>query len=146
MSDEAIQVDGPYDNVFEALGLPESDVRLAKNLARRALRDAIEAQGLSQREAAKLMDVPQPNLARALTGTSSSLSWDQIFKLWTLLGGQVQISLVPGAGGTAGHVEAEGPGMLLAERLVPPAARPAPDPKKERAAAERTRSAVARKK
>lgn len=141
MTEHRIEVEGPFDNAYEALGLPESDVRQAKNLARRALREAIAAKGIGQREAAKLLGVPQPNLARALNISSSSLSWDQLFRFWTALGGCVQIKLVPASGSFPGHVEAEGPGMPLCERKKPPSA--PPSPKQRRSAAERVRSTSA---
>jgi predicted XRE-type DNA-binding protein len=140
LNEDDVQVHGPFDNVFDALGLPDADVRQAKNLAQLTLRDAIEARGLSQREAAALMGVSQPNLARTLTKSCSSLTWDQLFKLWTALGGNVQISFLPGAGEGTGHVEAEGPGLLLPQRIAPPKTRPQPAPKKARTAAQRTRS------
>jgi len=135
-----MSVEGPFDNVFEALGLPEPDVRQAKALARIALRDAIAARGLTQRQAAEMLGIPQSNLARALSGSSTSLTWDKLFELWTTLGGRVQVSFIPGDG--PGKVEAEGPGCLLEERLVPPAAPPTPRKK----VAERRPAAAAKRK
>ena len=143
MSEEPIQVEGPYQNVFEALGLSEPDVRQAKNLARLALEDLLAARGLSQREAAKLIGVPQPNLARALKGRSGDVSFDQLFRFWTTLGGHVQISFLPGSGPTSGRVEAEGPGMRLEKRARPPAVAPAPLAKRSRGVAEAVASAKA---
>lgn len=134
-----MSVDGPFENVFEALGLPEPDVRQAKNLARIALRDAIAARGLTQRDAAALLDIPQSNLARALSVSSTSLTWDKIFAMWTTLGGRVQVSFIPGD--RPGKVEAEAPGLLLDERLSPPAQRPTP----RKVAAERRPSASRKK-
>ncbi len=107
------EVTGPIYNVFEALDLPEPDVLQAKNLARRALREALEARGLSQRAAAKLMGVSQPNLARALAGTSESVTFDQLFKLWTALGGRVQIGFVAGEPNGRGQIVAESPGQWM---------------------------------
>jgi predicted XRE-type DNA-binding protein len=143
MNPEEIEVEGPFDNVFAALGLSEPDVRQAKNWARIALREAIAAKGLTQREAAERLGMPQSNLARALGGSASSLTWDKLFGMWTALGGRVQVSLIPDADG---QVVAEGPGMLLPDRLVPPATPPAAAPKKRRQAAERTSSAEAKRK
>jgi predicted XRE-type DNA-binding protein len=135
-----VNIDGPCENVFEALGLSEPDVRQAKGLARIALREAIEAQGMTQRQAAAKLGIPQSNLARALSASPSSLTWDKVFEMWTALGGRVQISFMPGEG--PGKVEAEGPGMLFGERLAPPAEPPAP----RKQAAERRSSTSARRK
>lgn len=135
MSDDTSEVSEAFSNVFEALGLPDPDIRQSKNLARIAVGDAIAARGLSQRAAAKLIGIPQPNLARALSGSSDCTTLDQWFRYWTALGGHVQISFLPGEGITdRGLVVAEGPGMLLAQRERPPAEAPAPASKPRRVA------------
>ena len=53
-------------NVFADADLPDADERLARAKLMRRVTQLIKERGLTQREAAELMDVPQPHISLLL--------------------------------------------------------------------------------
>lgn len=82
-------------NVFEDLGISEPDVELAKaDLAIRIQRLA-EHRRLARDEAAALLKVPQSNLADLFHGRFATCSIDQLLRILTCLGDDVEITITP---------------------------------------------------
>jgi predicted XRE-type DNA-binding protein len=58
-------------NVFADAGLPDADTQLVKAQLVGRIDAIIHERGLSQREAARILDVAQPDLSNILRGRSS---------------------------------------------------------------------------
>lgn len=82
-------------NVFADAGLPDADERLARAKLMRRITQLIKERGLTQREAAELMDVPQPHISLLLRGCMSSFSLERLLHMLTALGSDVTISYHP---------------------------------------------------
>ena len=61
----------------------------------RRITQLIKERGLTQREAAELMDVPQPHISLLLRGCMSSFSLERLLHMLTALGADVTISYRP---------------------------------------------------
>ncbi len=82
-------------NVFADAGLPDADERLARAKLMRRITQLIKGRGLTQREAAELMGVPQPHISLLLRGRMSSFSLERLLHMLTALGADVTISYRP---------------------------------------------------
>lgn len=82
-------------NVFADLGLPEADELAAKADLARAIRHLIEARGLSQREAAPIVGVAQPDLSNLYRRRLDGFSLERLLRVLTALGQDVQIVVQP---------------------------------------------------
>jgi predicted XRE-type DNA-binding protein len=83
-------------NVFADLGLPQAEERLAKAELARAISNAIEARGITQREAAALLGVDQPKVSQVLSGRLNGFSTERLLRFLTSLGRDVEIRVKPG--------------------------------------------------
>jgi len=82
-------------DVFADLGIPEPDVELAKaDLAIRIQRLA-ERRRLTPDEAAVLLNVPKSDLSRLFQGRLATCSLDQLLRMLTWLGDDVEIMIRP---------------------------------------------------
>jgi predicted DNA-binding transcriptional regulator AlpA/predicted XRE-type DNA-binding protein len=82
-------------NVFTDLGIPEPDVELAKaDLAIRIQRLA-EHRRLTPYEAATFLKVPEPEVAALFQGRLATCSLDQLLRMLTWLGDDVEILIRP---------------------------------------------------
>jgi predicted XRE-type DNA-binding protein len=84
-------------NVFRDLGFPAEE---AEHLRVRAdlliqIQKAIEARGLKQAEAAKLLGVTQPRVSELVRGRLDLFSVDSLIDLLAKLGVRVRLVLVP---------------------------------------------------
>lgn len=82
-------------NVFADLGLPDADELAAKADLARAIRQLIEARGLSQREAAPLVGVAQPDLSNLFRRRLDGFSIERLSRMLTALGQDVRIVVQP---------------------------------------------------
>jgi predicted XRE-type DNA-binding protein len=82
-------------NVLEDLGLPDADELAAKADLARAIRRLIEAEGLSQREAAPLVGVAQPDLSNLYRRRLDGFSIERLSRMLTALGQDVRIVVQP---------------------------------------------------
>jgi predicted XRE-type DNA-binding protein len=78
-------------NVFADLGLPEPEERLAKAQIASAIQSAIEARGLTQQQAAVVMEVDQPKVSKIVRGRLSEFSTEWLLTRLLLLGMDVDI-------------------------------------------------------
>ena len=94
MSDE-IKVQASSGNVFADLGLANPDELLIKAELVRQISNAIDARGLTQAEAARILGIDQPKVSALLNGKLSGFSTDRLFRFLNALGSDVEIRVVP---------------------------------------------------
>src|SRR5258708_8191686 len=82
-------------NVFADLGLRDADELLAKADLAHTIQQLIEAQGLSQRAAARCLGVAQPDLSNLYRARLEGFSIERLCRLLTALGQDVRIALHP---------------------------------------------------
>lgn len=100
MTDDAKSYTLSSGNVFADAGLPDADERLARARIMRRVVAIIKDRGLTQREAAALLGVPQPHLSLLLRGRMSSFSLERLLHMLTALGTDVTISYHDSASST----------------------------------------------
>ncbi len=94
MTDE-LQVYSSSGNVFEDLGLPNSDELLIKAQLAHQISELIEMRHLTQSEAAKVLGVDQPKVSALMRGKLSGFSTDRLFRFLNALGSNVEIRITP---------------------------------------------------
>jgi predicted XRE-type DNA-binding protein len=82
-------------NVFEDLGVAEPELALRKADLARAIIAAIEARGLTQKEAGKLLGIGQPKVSAIVCGRLRDFSVDRLMDLLTRLDFDIDISIAP---------------------------------------------------
>src|SRR6266700_6372888 len=82
-------------NVFADLGLRDADELLVKSDLAHAIQQLIQAQGLSQRVAARRLGVAQPDLSNLYRGRLEGFSIERLCRLLTALGQDVRIVVQP---------------------------------------------------
>lgn len=95
--EERIPIEESGGNVFEDLGFPDAEERMAKALLSRWIDKQIEARGLNQTEAAKLLGVSQPDVSKLVRGRVSGFSLERLARMITALGYDVRITIAPKA-------------------------------------------------
>ena len=92
-------------NVFVDLGLPnpEEDFLKAKLVSK--ISDVIERRGLTQVEAGKLMELPQPKVSELCNGRTETYSVERLYRLLTRLGVGISIVLADRPDWVPGTVE-----------------------------------------
>jgi predicted XRE-type DNA-binding protein len=83
---EPIEVFEGSGNVFADLGLPDAEERYAKAMLSRQIADAIEARGLTDAQAAEVMEITQAEMSDVLRGQLSKFSMDRLSRLLTASG------------------------------------------------------------
>jgi len=84
-------------NVFADLGLPDADELAAKVDLARAIRQLIQERDLSQREAAPLVGVTQPELSHLYQRRLDGFSIERLCRILTALDQDVRIVVQPKA-------------------------------------------------
>ncbi len=82
-------------NVFADLGLRDADELLAKADLAHTIQQLIQAQGPSQRAAARRLGVAQPDLSNLCRGRLDGFSIERLCRLLTALGQDVRIVVQP---------------------------------------------------
>ena len=82
-------------NVFADLGFTAAEELAAKADLARAIRQLIDVRALSQREAAPLVGVSQPDLSNLYRGRLDGFSIERLSRMLTALGQDVQIVVQP---------------------------------------------------
>ena len=78
-------------NVFADLNVPRPEEALAKAELAHKITRLIERRGMTQAEAAKLLDVDQPKISALRRGRLSGFSLDRLVRFVVLLGHDVEI-------------------------------------------------------
>ncbi len=82
-------------NIFADLNLPNPDEWLAKAELARRISDLIGERGLSQREAAALLGVKQPQVSAVMRGLLEGFTTDRLFRFLNKLGQEIKIVVHP---------------------------------------------------
>lgn len=101
-----ITVSNSSGNVFADIGAKHPEEARAKAQLAHAIAIMIEARGLSQGEAARLLGIDQPKVSNLVRGKLGGFSLDRMFRFLTLLGRDVEIIVKDREGndGTSGHI------------------------------------------
>jgi predicted XRE-type DNA-binding protein len=83
------------ENVYADLGLPESDELLAKARLASTIADLIDERGLTQTQAAGLLDTTQPIVSNLLNGRLEGFSLERLARFLNSLGRDVEIVVKP---------------------------------------------------
>lgn len=94
-AEEEISVSASSGNVFDDLGLPNAQERLAKANLARQIKNTIARRRLTQTQAAALMGISQPKVSDLVRGKLSGFSMDRLFKVLLALNYDVRISVTP---------------------------------------------------
>lgn len=82
-------------NIFEDLGFPDAQERLAKVDLAIQINNLIQQKKLTQIQAAQLLGVDQPKISELCNGKISSFSLERLFRYLTLLGQDITIAIAP---------------------------------------------------
>jgi predicted XRE-type DNA-binding protein len=82
-------------NVFKDIGFGDDEANslLVRAQMMSALRDLIEASGMSQRQIAKAIDVQQPRIAEIMSMKTHLFSADLLMKLLSRMGKKVSVAI-----------------------------------------------------
>ncbi len=80
-------------NVFADLGLPNPEEALAKAELALKIAELIGAKGLTQKQAAKLLQVDQPKVSALVRGQLSGFSLERLMRFLLLLGQDIRITV-----------------------------------------------------
>ncbi len=83
-------IEGSY-NVYEDLGIPDSETMLMKAHLATAIADSIAAKKLTQKQAAEILGIAQPKLAHLLNGRFRGISETKMLDCLIRLGRDVRI-------------------------------------------------------
>jgi predicted XRE-type DNA-binding protein len=81
-------------NVFADLGVRDPEEALVKARLAQVISEAIKARGMTQVEAAELLGIDQPKVSRLVRGQLAGFSIDRLFRLVTLLGSDIEITVI----------------------------------------------------
>jgi predicted XRE-type DNA-binding protein len=82
-------------NVFADLGLADADTRLAKAELARSITVIIQERGLTQREAARALEIDQPKVSAITRGRLGDFSLERLLILVNRLGMDIDIAMSP---------------------------------------------------
>jgi predicted XRE-type DNA-binding protein len=90
-----VKVEVGSGNVYADLGYGDADEMLIKAQLVTEIADIIKRKGLTQTEAAKLLEMPQPKLSNLLSGRFRGFSERRLMDCLTKLGRDVKIVVKP---------------------------------------------------
>ena len=90
-----VQVHDSSGNVFHDLGVRDAEERLAKAELARVIKTSIADRGLTQTEAAALLEVRQPDISDLMRGKLSRFSMDRLERFLNALDLEVRIQVGP---------------------------------------------------
>lgn len=82
-------------NVFADLGLPNAEQELMKARLTLQIYRIIEARGLTQTEAGKVLGIPQPQVSALARNRAGNFSVGRLLDFLTALGQDVKITVTP---------------------------------------------------
>ena len=81
-------------NVFADLGIKNPEEAMVKARLAHVISDAITTRDMTQVEAAELLGIDQPKVSRLVRGQLAGFSIDRLFRFVTLLGSDIEITIV----------------------------------------------------
>ena len=94
MSNE-ISIERGSGNVFADLELPDAEDRLAKATLSILIGRTIRERGLTQGQAAEILQTTQPKISDLMRGKLTSISMERLFRYLKALGMDVHIQVTP---------------------------------------------------
>ena len=94
MSDDTTVHDSS-GNIFEDMGMPNPEERLAKAELARVIRRVLQERGLTQAQAAVLLDVKQPDVSDLVRGKLARFSMERLERFLNALDMDVRIQIAP---------------------------------------------------
>jgi predicted XRE-type DNA-binding protein len=94
MSDD-LKIHDSCGNIFEDMGMPDADERLAKAELARFIRKAIAERALTQEQAAELLGVRQPDVSDLMRGKLSRFSRMRLERFLNALDMEIRIQVGP---------------------------------------------------
>lgn len=91
-------------NVFADLGFPDAETHLLKASLVRRIHAVITVAGWTQAQAAKRMNITQPDVSRILRGRFRDYSVERLMRFLTALGCEVEILVRPQGQETADRI------------------------------------------
>jgi predicted XRE-type DNA-binding protein len=82
-------------NIFEDLGLPNPEERLAKAELARVIRTILRERGLTQAQAAELLGIKQPDVSDLVRGKLARFSMERLERFLNALDMDVRIQIGP---------------------------------------------------
>jgi predicted XRE-type DNA-binding protein len=82
-------------NVFADLGLADAGTRLAKAELARSITAVIQERGLTQRQAAQILELDQPKVSAITRGRLGDFSLERLLMLVNRLGMDIDIAVSP---------------------------------------------------
>ena len=82
-------------NVFTDLGLADAGTRLAKAELARSITAIVQERGLTQRQAAQILEIDQPKVSAISWGRLSDFSLERLLMLVNRLGMDIDIAMSP---------------------------------------------------
>ena len=89
------KVDRGSDNVFADIGIAHPERVMARAQIMSRIAEIIKERGLTQQEAAKLLDIPQSKVSCLMNGKLSMFSLDFLFEILNALDRDVEIIIKP---------------------------------------------------
>ena len=102
MNTSEVSVERGSGNVFADLDLPDADTHLLKAELVSRIDDIIRQRRTTQAEAARALDLSQPDLSRLLRGDIREYSLERLLRLLMMLGCDVDIVIRPSGSDTGG--------------------------------------------
>jgi len=90
-----VDVHDSTGNVFEDMGMPDAEERLAKAELARVIRKEIRERGLSQSETAELLGIKQPDVSDLVRGKLSRFSMERLERFLNALDLEIRIQIGP---------------------------------------------------
>jgi predicted XRE-type DNA-binding protein len=100
MTDD-LKVHDSSGNVFEDMGLPDADERLAKAELARLIRKEIRDRGLTQADAAEILGVKQPDVSDLVRGKLARFSMTRLERFLNAFDLEIRIQVGPRPTGKA---------------------------------------------
>lgn len=94
-----VEIEIENGNVFEQLGLPNSDERLRKARLMNVINAVVKRRGLSQKDAAEATGLNQADISRIQHGRGARYSTDRLLNILARLGSDVEIIQRHGSAG-----------------------------------------------
>ena len=94
-SDEEAVFTKSSGNVFEDLGFPDAEARLAKSELAYQIASTLTRRHLTQQQAAGVLGISQPKVSDLVRGKLAGFSMERLFKLLRALDYDVRISVTP---------------------------------------------------
>ena len=88
-------VEAGSGNVFADLGLPNAEEELAKAKIVHRIHQAIEERGLTQTQAAEILEIDQPKVSALIRGRFGGFSMERLFRFLNALDQDVDILIRP---------------------------------------------------